>query len=246
MRDAPMDPGPYRRAAFELATDAHDQFWPAFYAEAAILLEPASASSIELRRLLFENYRDATAPDSAWVTAIGKVPFFRATGGLVYTQHWGSDDSSMSGYSLISSEILKVATLTAPACPDLLDRLAAIRTAFARSLRASEIEANGEPLKKNAIWGYHEQLIAAGHFDAYNHWLFGPGEPDSFARWQQQHRDALEALGRWRARHPLIIDRDHPVSRPALEVPPAFPASLREDSTPEPHPGDPGPRRNHP
>gem|GEM_PF-2569764 len=58
----------------------------------------------------------------------------------------------------------------------------------------------------NALFDYHQQLIGAGHFEAYNYWLFGYDNHEEFLHWKEKHEEEWAAFLAWRALHPLKID----------------------------------------
>jgi len=47
-------------------------------------------------------------------------------------------------------------------------------------------------------------LDAAGHLDAYDHWLYGPAFPDEMKRWGDAHRGEIDAMAKWAMDHPLF------------------------------------------
>ena len=47
-------------------------------------------------------------------------------------------------------------------------------------------------------------LDAAGHLDAYDHWLYGPAFPDEMKRWGDAHRGEIDAMAKWATDHPLF------------------------------------------
>ncbi len=55
-----------------------------------------------------------------------------------------------------------------------------------------------------ALFDYHRALIEAGHFEAYNYWLFSAGDPAAFASWRLTGGEAFEAFERWFDLNPII------------------------------------------
>ncbi len=71
-------------------------------------------------------------------------------------------------------------------------------------------------LKQLAIWKdrklpvtqlvkWQQLLESAGHFDAYNYWLFRQARPNEFDLWVSQHRVAYEAWVAWRSRNAMRL-----------------------------------------
>lgn len=49
------------------------------------------------------------------------------------------------------------------------------------------------------------EVEAAGHFEAYDYWLFGSVFPKEFARWRQTHQAQVAAWEDWLSQHPYTI-----------------------------------------
>ena len=54
------------------------------------------------------------------------------------------------------------------------------------------------------LFDYHRALIEAGHFEAYNYWLFSPGDPAAFASWRLTGGEAFDAFEAWFGQNPII------------------------------------------
>jgi tetratricopeptide (TPR) repeat protein len=52
-------------------------------------------------------------------------------------------------------------------------------------------------------------LHAAGHLEAYDYWLYGPGLVDEASRWSETHREAERAMVKYVATHPLFPPKNN-------------------------------------
>jgi hypothetical protein len=51
---------------------------------------------------------------------------------------------------------------------------------------------------------YHQRLIQAGHFEAYNQWLFGANENSTaFSTWIKNNHQTYASFEKWMQNHPL-------------------------------------------
>jgi len=52
-----------------------------------------------------------------------------------------------------------------------------------------------------------QAIIAAGHFDAYNYWLFQNARPDEFTQWVGDHQPEFQAWRDWQDKNKFTIER---------------------------------------
>ena len=50
-------------------------------------------------------------------------------------------------------------------------------------------------------------IISAGHFDAYNYWLFQSARPDEFSQWMKEHQPELQSWKDWQANNKFVLER---------------------------------------
>jgi len=69
------------------------------------------------------------------------------------------------------------------------------------SVRAALLEYSLKRLsdvdKLPALMQFQKKILDAGHWEAYNMWLFYPGGTDEFERWLVTHRDTFSAFADW-------------------------------------------------
>ncbi|NOY91007.1 MAG: hypothetical protein GXP55_07315 [Deltaproteobacteria bacterium] len=103
-----------------------------------------------------------------------------------------------------------------------------INLANLHSTRAVMIEHLGTggagPVLDQDLFVWLEALRLAGHLEAYDYWLLGPGFPQEWETWRRDHADALTALSAYIASHPF---------HPTAGVAPEDPVLLRAGPPPE-------------
>lgn len=50
-----------------------------------------------------------------------------------------------------------------------------------------------------------QAVMAAGHFEAYNYWLFQSARADEFADWLNQHQDQFQAWLDWQSKNKFTV-----------------------------------------
>lgn len=64
---------------------------------------------------------------------------------------------------------------------------------------------NQKKLSSNELMRWQETIIAAGHFDAYNYWLFQGARPDEFNQWAKEHQAQYQAWLDWLAKNKFMV-----------------------------------------
>ena len=57
----------------------------------------------------------------------------------------------------------------------------------------------------NVLFSWHNQLITAGHFEAYNYWLLREGNKTQFNNWLADNKNKFGAFIQWITKQPLTI-----------------------------------------
>lgn len=69
----------------------------------------------------------------------------------------------------------------------------------------------------NVLFDYHKQLIASGHFEAYNYWLFAYGNNEQANKWVRENKEKWESFLRWKKENPIKINSDNVFTRYTME-----------------------------
>jgi len=57
----------------------------------------------------------------------------------------------------------------------------------------------------NNLIRWQQAAITAGHFEAYNYWLFQSARPDEFSQWLAQHQTQFQAWLDWQNRNKFMV-----------------------------------------
>ncbi|WP_448700089.1 tetratricopeptide repeat protein [Mucilaginibacter sp. AW1-3] len=86
-----------------------------------------------------------------------------------------------------------------------LESLNSIRTGFISSYH----KLGYDKLYPNALFSYQDEIIKAGHFEAYNHWLLMKGDETAFNLWYQANKPKWDAFYAWYNANPIKINQNN-------------------------------------
>ncbi|WP_158538481.1 tetratricopeptide repeat protein [Chitinophaga skermanii] len=69
----------------------------------------------------------------------------------------------------------------------------------------------------DVLFDYQRKILNAGHFEAYNYWLFSGGGDDELENWVDAHKSKWNEFIEWFKANPLKVDTDHYFSRSKYE-----------------------------
>jgi hypothetical protein len=154
--------------------------WAIIYGEIFVNLERLTPRSGETRKLLLAAYKR-----------------FYATPDVTAEKRPGKESPAGSFEDAVTRTLLKLSPVVADGITT--ENLTMLRARFSMDWRASWAASYPFTL----FWMYDE-LLRAGHFDAYNQWLFGRAEnPAQYDAWIKFHPDAVPAFEAWYRQHPL-------------------------------------------
>lgn len=172
----------YDAARLYIQTD--EPLWAIIYAEIFVNLERPTARSGETRKLLLAAYKRFYArPDATGNTRFGKK------------RQEQPDDFAAA----VSSVLLRLAPVVSDGVST--ENLTMLRTRFVIDWKAAYW--NTYPF---TLFRVHDELLRAGHFDAYNQWLLGRAEnPAQADAWNKFHPNAVPDYERYYQQHPLQL-----------------------------------------
>jgi hypothetical protein len=118
------------------------------------------------------------------------------------------------------------------------------------SIRKLQISVWGQKrLPDTELVRRQQAILAAGHFDAYNYWLFRNARPQEFIQWTKGHGPEYQAWLDWQKRNefrihapdfqrlfmlrnPPPVPNSNSRTAPVATVKPVFTSSIRPRSTP--------------
>jgi tetratricopeptide (TPR) repeat protein len=157
--------------------------WAIIYGEIFINQEQLTPRSYETRKMLMAAYRKMFTTQTA-----GAVP--------VYNKNTQSKEPA-DFEEAVTQTLMKLA----PVVNDGIntENLIMLRTRFMMEWQATY--ALKYPF---TLFTFQESLLRAGHFDAYNQWLFGKVEnAQQYEGWTKYHPAAIPDLQKWLSLHPL-------------------------------------------
>ncbi len=157
--------------------------WTIIYGEIFVNLERYTPRSGETRKMLLAAYRRFYAtPDATDVPRFGKNPSAEVPGNFE---------------EAVTQTLLRLAPVTADGITT--ENLTMLRARFTMDWMATYTAKY--PF---TLFRYWDDLLRAGHFDAYNEWLFGRAENTAqYDAWVKFHPEAVPAYDSYYAQHPL-------------------------------------------
>ncbi len=186
----------YRVATAYCHSDA--EVWGMIYGEIFMNLERNTQRTSEMSRLLYNTYKsEITFPNDSVVNISFcknmsmtledleelKIPF-----GMVY--------ETIMSLAVGAEKNIDI---------NSLDR---IRTRFVENYYREKYNEK----YPNVLFDYQNKLKAAGHMEAYNHWLLKNGDEDAFSKWLVDNASKWGAFAKWMDDNPLLIDEEHKFS----------------------------------
>ena len=145
-----------------------DKVWSLIYGEIYINMESLSERGLAMKQLLFKAYKEKLFAEADLTKGEEKNKNEFAKAFL----------QTISKQSSVANKGITVETLTMIRSRFILDWYQNNATKF--------------PFR---LFDYHQQLLKAGMFDAYNQWLFGPVENlATYDNWTKTHADQYEAF----------------------------------------------------
>lgn len=183
-----VDPGfatNYYNAAKTLFKD-ENYVWSIIYAEKFVNLESQSPKTVELRKLLYDAYKKVFS-----LKYSSGLPDFNAA-------------IKQNNFSKITFEDAFVhainANISTVADGFNVDNISMLRTRF-----MIYWNNNFERRFPQSIISYQSRIMKAGHYPAYNQWLFGAAESSqSFSTWLSQFRTAYQKFELWKQNNPYV------------------------------------------
>lgn len=92
-----------------------------------------------------------------------------------------------------------------------LNTLVQIRKKFINEFYANFSDFN------NVLFDYHKKIIEAGHFEAYNYWLFAYGNNAQANKWVKENKGKWDSFLKWKKENPIKITQENVFSRYTME-----------------------------
>ncbi len=209
IRRAPAFPSNYYWAAKALCSGT-EKLWGMIYGEIFYNLEIATPRSEEISALLFKTYRDAihfSNGGESFSVNIGEgieLPSLLDSGTTKYPFSSYYTMAMLGTILDAEAPFKKLTTIRA---------IHALRAAFQKMWRQQKYDEK----YPNVLFSFHDKLAAAGHFEAYDYWLFRAGAENEQSRWAERNAQAFNDAGRWLLPHRLLPDSSNVFCRTLVE-----------------------------
>lgn len=184
--------------AGKIYMNSSEEVWGLIYGEIFMNLERNSRRTAEISKLIFDTYKSQITftSDSSM-----KVSFCQ-------NMTMSLDDLGGKGKEL-----------KLPFCmiyePTMLLALVGTKDIDLKSLdmtRSNFItyyyESKHNKTHPNILFDYQKQMVKAGHFEAYNHWILMKGDEDEFNEWHKNNKDKWDGFVTWFTENPLKLSTD--------------------------------------
>ncbi|MDB5034323.1 MAG: Tetratricopeptide repeat family protein [Chlorobi bacterium] len=195
IKAAPKFPSNYYWAA-TLYCQSSERVWGIMYGEIFMNLEPGTARTEKMSKLLYDTYRDAIQ--------VGKD-----TMSIAFSQN----------LTVAMPEKGKKIKLPFPFFYDMRMSLATISVMNARRVGLPQLDSvrtmflevwkNEDAPNASVLFDWQKTLRDAGLLEAYNYWLLEKGDELAMSAWLRKNQSKMDALIEFFGNHRIGIDADH-------------------------------------
>lgn len=193
--------------ASRIYCSSSEKVWGMLYGEIFINLEPNTKRTAEISKLLYDTYKQSIQFTSD--TSMN-VSFSKHAVMTVSELDKGKDMKLPFG-----TFVYEVTLLTSIVGEKKIDlaSLNRIRTNFVDFYHQNKNNTK----YPNILFDYQEQLVTAGHFEAYNYWLLSKGEEATFSQWRKDNKTKWDAFVDWYNENQLTLSEDYKFYRQQYE-----------------------------
>lgn len=180
--------------ASKIYMNSTEEVWGLLYGEIFMNLERNSRRTSEMSKLLYDTYKSE----------------------ITFTSDTSMSVSFCQQMTMNISDITEGKEMKLPFCmiyePTLL-----MSAAFAKSIDINSLDIirtdfvenyykmEHNKTYPNALFDYQKQLLDAGHFEAYNHWILMKGDEDAFTAWKNSNEDKWDGFVTWYTENSIDI-----------------------------------------
>lgn len=187
----PLYPSNYYRAAKLFLENSDEKVWGMIYGELFMNLERNGKRTAEMSKLLYDTYKSQ----------------------IKYT----SDTSISISFSKMNTiSITDITKLKLPYGTLVYEGATIVATATIKSinlnsldtLRTNFVDFYFKKFNKdypNVLFSYQNEIITAGHFEAYNHWLLMKGDEAAFDTWKAANAQKWDDFIKWYGANPIQL-----------------------------------------
>ncbi|HON19812.1 MAG TPA: tetratricopeptide repeat protein [Bacteroidales bacterium] len=194
----PAFPSNYYRAAL-IYCNSTEEVWGMIYGEIFMNLERNSKRTAEISKLLFDTYKKEIkfTSDTSFSVSFSKNALINIT------DLQDSGEIKLPFGIGIYEPTLMLAMINEKSID--LNSLDRIRTNFVEIYFK-----NGNDKKyPNILFEYQNEILKAGHLEAYNHWILMKGDEDAFDAWYSSNPEKWDNFVKWFTDNKLELDNSN-------------------------------------
>jgi Putative Zn-dependent protease, contains TPR repeats len=191
----PAFPSNYYWAA-KIYCNSTEEVWGMIYGEIFMNLERNSDRTVEISQLIFDTYKsEIQFPEE------NKASVSFSENAIISMEQLSDPENFKLPFGVGIYEITLILALVQEKEINInsLDR---IRTNF---LKLYYDNKNQEKYP-NALFDYQNKIFAAGHMEAYNHWILMQGDWDGFEKWNEENMDKWNQFVDWFIDNPIELN----------------------------------------
>jgi tetratricopeptide (TPR) repeat protein len=187
----------YYRAAI-IYCHSKDEVWGMVYGEIFMNLERNTDRTAEISKLLYDTYKSEILYTAESLKSVS------------FCHNIAIDPSDLSNTKNMKLpfgtmyEMTMAISAATEKCVDI-NSLNRIRTRFVENY----YKLGHATTRPNVLFDYQNQVLKAGHLDAYNHWIVMKGDEDGFTEWQTANNEKWKEFVKWFGVHKIIIDSEN-------------------------------------
>ena len=191
----PAFPSNYYWAA-KIYCNSTEEVWGMIYGEIFMNLERNSNRTVEISQLIFDTYKsEIQFPEE------NKASVSFSKNAIISMAQLSDPENFKLPFGVGIYEITLILALVQEKEINInsLDR---IRTNF---LKLYYDNKNQEKYP-NALFDYQNKIFAAGHMEAYNHWILMQGDWEGFEKWNEENMDKWNQFVDWFIDNPIVLN----------------------------------------
>jgi tetratricopeptide (TPR) repeat protein len=195
----PTFPSNYYRLAL-LYCNSKEPMWGLLYGELFLNLEHGTKRFFEVSKLLYDTYKEGIKINGDSM----KVSFCQI---VINAESLTDKNNIKFPFCMPFEQSLSVALIGVKTVD--INSLNTIRTNFISAWTQFKHSQN----YPNVLYEYQEQIRAAGHLEAYNHYILAGADMDAFKEWAGANQDKFKNFMEWFRENTLSLDTDHKFTR---------------------------------
>ncbi len=190
IKNAPQFASNYYWCA-KLYCHSSEKIWGVIYGELFLNIEPDTKRSLEISQLMYKTYEEAMhlEPSANWLSLSKRARIF-----LLLEDVYNVEVPFQVAYELsLSAGLDSLATNNQTVSQANIALMHTLRNEFTKVWYNKTYHEE----YTNVLFDWHKDLIAAGHFEAYNYWLLRKGNSQEFSNWFDNNNKAFQAFVKW-------------------------------------------------